>query len=172
MVQDVQHRNQLQSMVLAFFKEYRIATLLKRANITKNTGVSVLEIFRFIFQLVFSNRSLMRVLNHESGDGFGKDTVYRFLNSPRNNWRKFLLLLGVAVVQKISRLTSDGRADVFIVDDSLFSRNRSKKVDLLAKVYDHVSHKFVRRFRMLSLGWSDGSSFVRDRNRSRNWLAL
>ena len=43
---------------------------------------------------------------------------------------------------------------------SLFSRSRSKKVELLARVYDHVSHKFVRGVRMLTLGWSDGNSFV------------
>ena len=99
-------------------------------------------------------------LKQSSSDGFGKDTVYRFLNSPRHNWRRFLLLLSASVIQRISRLTSDNRVDVLIVDDSLFSRSRSKKVELLARVYDHVSHKFVRGFRMLTLGWSDGNSFV------------
>ncbi|GMA65785.1 IS4 family transposase ISDha5 [Alicyclobacillus fastidiosus] len=69
-------------------------------------------------------------------------------------------MLSAAVIQRISRLISDDRADVLIVDDSLFSRSRSKKVELLARVYDHVSHKFVRGFRMLTLGWSDGNSFV------------
>jgi len=57
-------------------------------------------------------------------------------------------------------LTSEDRADVLIVDDSLYSRNRSKKVELLARVYDHAAHRFVRGFRMLTLGWSDGNSFV------------
>jgi hypothetical protein len=92
--------------------------------------------------------------------GFGDIELFRFLNSPRHNWRRFLLLLSAAVVQRMSRLTSDDRADVLIVDDSLFSRSRSKKVELLARVYDHMSHKFVRGFRMLTLGWSDGNSFV------------
>ncbi|WP_206921959.1 transposase [Alicyclobacillus suci] len=99
-------------------------------------------------------------MKQSGGDRFGKDTVYRFLNSPRHNWRRFLLLLSATVVQRMSRLTSDDRADVLIVDDSLFRRSRSKKVELLARVYDHVSHKFVRGFRMLTLGWSDGNSFV------------
>ena len=160
MVREPQHQDQLHSMVFAFFKEYRIARLLKQSNITKQAGVSVLDVFRAIFSLVFTHRSLNRWLKQSGGDGFGKDTVYRFLNSPRHNWRRFLLLLSAAVVQRMSLLTSDDRADVLIVDDSLFSRSRSKKVELLAKVYDHVSHKFVRGFRMLTLGWSDGNSFV------------
>lgn len=160
MVREPEHQDQLQSMVSVFFKEYRIARLLKQSNITKQAGVSVLDVFRVIFSLVFTQRSLNRWLKQSSGVGFGKDTVYRFLNSPRNNWRRFLLLLSVAVIQRISKLTSDDRADVLIVDDSLFSRNRSKKVELLARVYDHVPHQFVRGFRMLTLGWSDGNSFV------------
>ncbi len=35
--------------------------------------------------------------------------------------------------------------------DSMFERNRSKKVELLAKVYDHAKHKYRFGFRMLTL---------------------
>ncbi|WP_308017416.1 transposase [Alkalihalobacillus deserti] len=49
---------------------------------------------------------------------------------------------------------------VFLLDDSVYSRNRSKKVELLARIHDHVSHNFVKGFSMLTLGWSDGFSFV------------
>jgi hypothetical protein len=31
---------------------------------------------------------------------------------------------------------------------------------LLAKVFDHTSHKFCKGFRMLTLGWSDGNTFL------------
>ena len=51
-------------------------------------------------------------------------------------------------------------ANVLIIDDSMFERNRSKNVELLAKVYDHAKHKYRFGFRMLTLGWSDGSTFL------------
>ncbi len=57
-------------------------------------------------------------------------------------------------------LTDEKRKDVFIVDDSLFDRSRSKKTELLARVFDHCSMKYRAGFRMLTLGWSDGNSFV------------
>ena len=82
------------------------------------------------------------------------------MNSCRVNWRKFTLQLGYAVIQKIAPLTGQSRRNVLIIDDSLFSRSRSKKVELLAKVYDHVEHKYTKGFRMLPLGWSDGNSFL------------
>lgn len=44
--------------------------------------------------------------------------------------------------------------------DSMFERNRSKKVELLAKVYDHAKHAYRFGFRMLNLRWSDGSTFL------------
>ena len=31
---------------------------------------------------------------------------------------------------------------------------------MLAKVYDHVEHRFQKGFTLLTLGWSDGYSFV------------
>ncbi len=57
-------------------------------------------------------------------------------------------------------LTDEKRKDVFIVDDSLFDRSRSKKVELLARVFGHCSMKYRSGFRMLALGWSYGNSFV------------
>lgn len=77
----------------------------------------------------------------------GKDTVYRFLNSSRYNWRRFLLLLGCGLIEsKLNPLTDEDREKVLIVDDALFSRSRSKAVELLAKVHDHTTGKYVRGF--------------------------
>ena len=42
----------------------------------------------------------------------------------------------------------------------MFERNRSKKVELLAKVYDQAKLAYRFGFRMLTLGWSDGSTFL------------
>ena len=42
----------------------------------------------------------------------------------------------------------------------MFERNRSKKVELLARAYDHANHRYRFGFRMLTLGWSDGSTFL------------
>ena len=43
---------------------------------------------------------------------------------------------------------------------SIVVASKRKKVELLAKVYDHVEHKFQKGFTLLTLGWSDGYSFV------------
>ena len=43
---------------------------------------------------------------------------------------------------------------------AFFDRSRSKKVELLARVFDHCSMKYRSGFRLLTLGWSDGNSFL------------
>lgn len=51
---------------------------------------------------------------------------------------------------------------MLIVDDSSYDKNRSKSVELLARCFDHASQKmrFYKGFRMLTLGWSDGTTFM------------
>jgi hypothetical protein len=44
----------------------------------------------------------------------------------------------VAITQWLDTLVSRDREAVFVVDDALYERSRSKNVELLARVYDHV----------------------------------
>ncbi|GAB6081155.1 hypothetical protein JCM30471_00690 [Desulfuromonas carbonis] len=128
----------------------------------KQCGIAPVAVMRFIFSLVFTGKNLFRYLQADaSGEEIGKDTVYRFLNSVNANWHKFLHLLSAAIIRKqILPLTSEQTPKVFIVDDSLYNRNRSKKVELLARVHDHNENRYYRGFRLLTLGWSDGSTCV------------
>lgn len=74
---------------------------------------------------------------------------------------RFTTILASRIINNaILPLDSEDRANVLIIDDSMFERNRSKKLELLAKVYDHAKHKYRFGFRMLTLGWSDGSTFL------------
>lgn len=142
-------------------KELQIAKLLRRANITKTCGVSAYEVFQFLLLLVFQGKNLFRFLNSKHKEqAVSKNTYYRFLNEVSYNWSRFLMLLAVKVTSAFDRLTRPERVNVLILDDSVIKRNRSKKMELLARVYDHVEHKFQKGFTLLTLGWSDGYSFV------------
>jgi transposase, IS4 family len=112
--------------------------------------------------MIFTNRSMyMNMLMGTNQAGFKKDTVYRFLNSIHINWIRFTTWLSAQIINEtITGLTSDKRVNVLIVDDSLFERSSSKKVELLAKVYDHAKKTYKYGFRLLTLGWSDGNTFL------------
>jgi hypothetical protein len=57
-------------------------------------------------------------------------------------------------------LTSSEKRRIFAVDDTVYNKNRSKKLELLSKVYDNVEKKFVKGFRMLTLAFTDGISLI------------
>jgi hypothetical protein len=75
-------------------------------------------------------------------------------------FRLTILLAERIVNGHLKDLTSDQRADCFVFDDSLYSRTGYKKTELAAKVFDHVSMTYKKGFRMMTMGWTDGSSFV------------
>ena len=70
------------------------------------------------------------------------------------------MLLATKVTSAFNKLIWPERVNVLLLDDSVIARNSSKKVGLLARVYDHVEHKFQKGFTLLALGWSDGYSFI------------
>ncbi len=144
-----------------FFLNQKIGSLLKRSNVDKEKGVSPVAVFRVLFTLVFAGKNLFRTMTADRSCGMAKDTVYRFLNSVHTNWRRFLLLLSSRVIRdELSPLTGAANMKVLIADDTLYRRNRSKHVELLSRVFDHTDRRYYRGFRMLTLGWSDGISFL------------
>ena len=143
------------------FAELNIGKHLRNSGITEIDGFSCLAIFQLLFLLVFEHRNWYQAgLSKQAVDFPGKDTIYRFLKVPTFNWRKFLSSLSFEVIHRFQNLTSSKRVSVFILDDSVYSRNRSKNVELLARIHDHVTHKFIKGYSMLTLGWSDSFSFV------------
>ena len=162
--ENLENENTLLKRIRAFFKENQIGRLLKEANAYKSRGIPVVQVLMYLVQLVFTKKSMyMNILNGTHRAGFAKDVVYRLLNSTFIKWSLFLLSLAVSVMGTITPLTGEDRLNALIVDDSLYERARSKKVELLARVHDHAEkgkQKFKRGFQLLTLGWSDGVTFI------------
>ena len=160
--QDNQNDKQISKSIRSFFSRFHLYSALKAANAYKKKGISPTLIFQYLFLLIFSNRSMyMNLLIGKDAPDFGKDTVYRFLKMLQVNWIRFTTILSTRIIKDaIVPLDSENRANVLIIDDSMFERNRSNKVELLAKTYDHAKRCYKFGFRMLTLGWSDGSTFL------------
>lgn len=145
-----------------FFSKHRIGNLLKQCNGTKEKGISAISLLRYKISNVFTGRSMyMQQRTGSFKEAFSKNTYYRFLNSPKTNWLKFTSRLAADVVNNdIKPLTDENRANVFIVDDSLFNRASCKKTELGSRVFDHVDMRFKKGYRMLTLTWSDGNTLI------------
>lgn len=152
-------------LVNRFEKMFRVNTILRASNMKKAKGVSADKLFWFLLSLVFSGKRLCTWLmtTDESAPsrGFEKDTVYRLLNDATINWFSFLSKLALTVITGFIRpLTDENRRCVLIVDDTFIGRTRSKHVELASLVHDHTDGKTKRGFRLLTMGFSDGVSFI------------
>ena len=146
------------SKIDGFFDRFRVGSLLHRCGVRKRHGHGVRSLTQAIFTLPFIGKNFFRgiVINQELS--FGKDAAYELLKGTTYNWRRLLLYLGQRLHNFFNRLTDEDRESVLIIDDSPYDRSRSKLVELLSRVYDHSTGRYLKGFRMLTVCWSDGVS--------------
>jgi hypothetical protein len=150
----------LNNKIDTFFDNFTIGTLLNRSGIRKLRGVSPVILLKAIFILPFEGNNFFRGIVSGNRQAFKKDAAYGLLKGPRYNWRRLLLLLAAKVVCVLALLTDKERKKVLIIDDSTYDRSHSKFVELLARVFDHCDRRYLKGFKMLTIGWSDGASFL------------
>jgi hypothetical protein len=155
-----ENSKELSKKLSRFCKDFGVYHLLRRFGAEKTKGISLRIVFDFVFSLVFSGKNLYHSIQLNQNAPLAKDTVYRFLNNTKIHWERILFALAVSVITRIRSLTGEDRMTAIVIDDSPYSRNRSKKVELLSKVYDHVAHTFFMGFRMLTMGFTDGNTFI------------
>ncbi len=74
-------KNETASYISRFFKDNKLGTLLNKANVRKEEGISPLVLIQFIFSLVLHGKNLYRILDSGRIQGAPtKDAVYRLLN--------------------------------------------------------------------------------------------
>lgn len=147
--------------ITSFFCRFQVGNLLRKCNAQKEKGVPVLQIFKYKLCNVFTDRSMY--MQQKTGffrETFSKNTFYRFLNSSKTNWLRFTTILSKNVAETIEPLTGSDRVNAFVVDDSLFERTSCKKTELGSRVFDHTSMKYRKGYRLMTVGWTDGNTFL------------
>lgn len=127
--QDDQNDKQISKSIRRFFTRFHVSSVLKAANAYKKKGTPAMEIFQYLFLLIFSNRSMyMNLISGRNTPAFAKDTIYRFMKMLQINWLRFTTILAARIIRDaIVPLDSEDRANVLIIDDSMFERNSPKK---------------------------------------------
>ena len=145
-----------------FFKNFTVGNALKKANAYKEKGFSALSLMQYAVQLIYMQMSMYRdsINGDKSVIGSSRDAVYRLMRSSFINWSVFILSVASKVCVWVKSLTSENRLTALILDDTLYNRPFSKKMELAARVFDHTDRKYKRGFRSLFLGWTDGATFI------------
>lgn len=158
------NEQEISNSISRFVCDFKIGSLLKRCNCKKQKGVPIMRLFTYILCSVFRDRSMhMQKKTGNFKEDFSKNAYYRFFAVPIPTG---CVLLRYSLKRSSMSICVDlllnDRVDCFVVDDYLYERIGYKHTELASKVFDHVSMKFKKGFRMMTHGWIDGCSFYPD----------
>jgi len=150
--------------LVSFFIKLKFDELCKVFDGVKTKGFGVADSLLILCLLRLSNLSVWAM--YRSGintlNEGGKDVYYRMKNNSMLDWRKLLL----AAAKRSNALTSKACSDsentltkCFILDDTTIEKT-GYKIESIGKVHDHVSQRMVLGFKMLTLGYWNGKSFM------------
>jgi hypothetical protein len=137
---------------------------MQRCNFKKEKGLAPLDIILYFISSVFTHKSLSE-LEKDKSLPCGKSSLYRFLDSSRYHWRKLVFIFAMSFFMNFLKpMAPDDKKSklptALIIDDSPYPRNRGKKAELQAKKFDHCTKQYYNGYELLTIGLSDGHSFV------------
>jgi len=88
-----------------------------------------------------------------------KDCLYDTLRNHDTNWRKLLMNFAKRFLKTLAGNISERRVSFFIVDDSDLEKSTGF-FEGISRVFNHVTKTYPFAYKVLTLGYSDGKSFI------------
>lgn len=145
------------SLISSFTKLIGLGNLSKKVNFKRHSLIDLVAVIVWMIKARFARKSLLRF---DRPVNFTKRTGRNVLNGGRINWQKLICLAAVKLISSLRPVIDHRRRLALIVDDTLMSRSYSTKTELLARVYDHNEKEYLTGYRGLTVGWSDGNTFL------------
>ncbi|WHO85560.1 IS4 family transposase [Limosilactobacillus oris] len=156
-INQIQAEHDTKNIISAFIHLIGLGRLSKRINFKRHSTIPLTAVITWLFEAIFSRRSLYRA---QPSRWFSSRTARNILNDGRINWQKLLCLVAIKMILILTPFINQRRRLALIVNDTLIERAYSTKTELLAKIYDHDQHRYSTGYRNLTIGWSDGNTFL------------
>lgn len=127
------------SFIPNLFKNFALSVILSRAGFYKTKGLKVVTLFVEAISSIITAKTTYAYIRHgktAEAESLFKSPFYRFLSNSSANWRSLQLQIANRAITQTAKLTKSNKKKCFVIDDSTISRNRSKSVELMAKVYN------------------------------------
>ena len=148
------------SSIVEFFAVIGLSALLKDCSIKSQCGYKSHTIFIAFFIPPFVCLNIFLSIVTANTPVVSKDAVYDYLKCTSANWGKLLLEIGRKLILFCTSLNGKRTKTVLVIDDTSYYKNSSKRLELLAKKFDHAKGVFYKGFEVLNFGWTDGFSFI------------
>jgi len=137
--------------------------MCKYLNPFKQRGYSFESVFSCLISLPFLG---IKSVHSFTGSALSahiqakKDVFYRMKNNSGICWRNILWLFGVKFIKlAVNRGEESDCPKCLIVDDSDLPKT-GRYIEKVSRIYDHVSRRFILGYKLLTMGYWDGTSFI------------
>jgi predicted nucleic acid-binding Zn finger protein len=150
--------------ILSSLTCFSFSAACKSLNPLKKRGYS--------FEMIFSCLITLPFLGIQSVNAFAgnvvtdhikakKDVFYRLKNSSNICWRLILWMFSMKFIKLVKKLSAstDGTPKCLIFDDSMLEKT-GRYIEKVSRMFDHVSKRFLLGFKLLAMGYWDGTSFI------------
>lgn len=140
------------------FSEKHLGIESKCNNSYKNADKLLLLVLFPIFNIKdawqYKQSTLYHVLSCK------KDVFYRMLNHSGINWKKIAYRINIKLINKTQQqieVSSDTPPRCLIIDDTDLPKT-GRCIELIGRVFSHVTHQSTLAFKGLFMGYHDGKS--------------
>ncbi|MCP4356019.1 MAG: transposase [Proteobacteria bacterium] len=137
-------------------------SIIKGVFANKSKGISLINLLQTLILMPFLGATNVNSLFKRHYQLFykgKKDCLYDTLRDPNTDWRKLLLNFAKLFMKTINKNSSECRTSFFIVDDSDLEK-RTPYFEGISRVFNHVTKSYPFAYKVLTLGYSDGKSFI------------
>jgi len=151
--------------ILSSLKCFSFSTLCKSLNAVKVRGYSFESIFSILISLPFIGIKTVNTLNTSFMAAHieaRKDVFYRLKNNTGICWRMILWLFAlkfIKIVKKHSDSDAGNGVRCLVIDDTVLEKT-GKYFEKISRVLDHVSRHYILGYKLLLMGYWDGTFFL------------
>ena len=152
------------NIILDVCKKFFIPKISRKLNSIKKKGFLPSDILLLLIYLPFLGIATVWGLfnsGYAKLSDAEKDVYYRLKNNPNIDWRNLLF----SFAKRFKNLTakkgenSNDTPKCLIVDDT-DNQKTGKKIEFIGKIFNHVIQRWILGFKLLTLGYWDGKSFI------------
>ncbi|WP_297693399.1 transposase [uncultured Eudoraea sp.] len=128
----------------------------------KQKGYSLTSLFSVLLSLPYlGQRTVHGLLNSSVGQYIEarKDTFYRLKNTSAIDWRSILWFFALKFIRVSGKENRDTGVKCLILDDSVMQK-KGKYIEMVSRVWDHVSGRCVLGYKILVGMYWDGTSCI------------
>jgi hypothetical protein len=133
---------------------FPVASNLKYGNYSKLMLLLLFPFFEIKSSWHYADSALFRFVL------CGKDVFYRMMNDSSIDWRSLLYNFTTQLIRKVQNKIEldDSNPRCLIIDDTDLPKT-GRQIELIGKIFSHVTHTAKLGFKGLFMGYHDGKSF-------------